>query len=182
MLNGFFGESFGLVSEACAPYEAQTLGGSCSHYSTCPKVAEVEASYYVGEGYYGSCSEVAMMREIRANGPIVADIDCPVGFSIYRGGIFSDEHLQDYQAKLNQSTGINSHRLSDYDIEWEYINHSIVIVGWGTCPDTGVKFWICRNSYGPWFGEDGGHFRVKRGVNALGIESHASAYRVSPVI
>ena len=120
-----------------------------------------------------------MMQEIRARGPIVADIDCPVGFSIYKGGIFSDDPKEQQRA-IPEVEGVNRNTLIDYDIEWEYINHSIVIVGWGVCPVTGVKFWICRNSYGVWFGEDGGHFRVQRGVNALGIESHASAYLVRP--
>ncbi len=66
--------------------------------------------------------------------------------------------------------------LADYDILWEYINHSIVVVGWGVDHETGVKFWICRNSYGTQYGEEGGHFRVRRGQNDLGIESHPSAY------
>jgi C1A family cysteine protease len=59
---------------------------------------------------------------------------------------------------------------------WEFINHSIVIVGWGVDKKTGVKFWICRNSYGKWFGEEFGHFRVRRGQNDFGIESQGSYY------
>lgn len=33
-----------------------------------------------------------MMKEIRANGPIVADLAVPLSFSYYTSGIFSDEH------------------------------------------------------------------------------------------
>jgi len=39
-----------------------------------------------------------------------------------------------------------------------------------------VKYWICRNSYGSKFGEEGGHFRVRRGADDFGIESEPSAF------
>lgn len=57
---------------------------------------------------------------------------------------------------------------------WEYLNHSVMILGWGE--ENGVKFWICRNSYGTHFGEEGGHFRVRRGQNDFGLETEASAF------
>jgi C1A family cysteine protease len=66
--------------------------------------------------------------------------------------------------------------LSDYKIEWEFVNHSILIIGWGYDEKTGIKFWICRNSYGTEYGEQGGHFRIRRGSNDFGIESNPSAY------
>lgn len=166
LLNGYFGESFSVPLESCAPYQASTAGDSCSNYSKCPKAVRVQKSYYIG-GSYGSSSEAAMMKEIRANGPIVADIDVPLGFSYYKSGIFSEDHQS---GEGLSETRINDMTLKDYHIMWEYINHSIIIVGWGK-DDSGVKFWICRNSYGTRFGEDGGHFRVRRGQNDLGIES-----------
>ncbi len=61
-------------------------------------------------------------------------------------------------------------------IEWEYINHSIQIIGWGVEEGTNIKFWICRNSYGIHFGEEFGHFRVRRGSNDFGIESNPTTY------
>lgn len=73
-------------------------------------------------------------------------------------------------------SGVSDKTLAGYGVLWEFINHSIVVVGWGKDEKTGVKFWICRNSYGTSFGEDGGHFRVRRGRNDLGIESQPSAY------
>lgn len=115
-----------------------------------------------------------MMKEIRARGPIVADINVPYHFSIYHDGIFCEDEAHAFQLYLNQGNIVNDLTLRDYDIEWEYINHSIVVVGWGV--ENGEKFWICRNSYGDGFGEQGGHFRVRRGQNDLGIESHPSYY------
>jgi hypothetical protein len=35
-----------------------------------------------------------MMKTIRAHGPIVGDLSVPMGFSVYKEGIFSDEHLK----------------------------------------------------------------------------------------
>lgn len=72
------------------------------------------------------------------------------------------------------SESISDLTLVDYHIEWEYINHSILIIGYGV--EKGVKYWICRNSYGTSYGEDGGHFRIRKGANDFGIESEASAY------
>ncbi len=51
-----------------------------------------------------------------------------------------------------------------------------MILGWGIDEESKTKFWICRNSYGPNFGEQGGHFRIRRGSNDFGIESNPTAY------
>ena len=56
-----------------APYKASTIGDECSTYSQCPKAVKVVKSSYIGD-YYGGSSELAMMKEIRTRGPIVADI------------------------------------------------------------------------------------------------------------
>jgi hypothetical protein len=37
-----------------------------------------------------------MMKEIRARGPVAADIACPLGFSYYKSGIFSDDHIKEF--------------------------------------------------------------------------------------
>ena len=47
--------------------------------------------------------------------------------------------------------------------------HAVVIVGWGET-DSGEKYWVVRNSWGP-TGPMRGYFRVERGRNAVGIES-----------
>ena len=114
----------------------------------------VKKSFYIG-GHYGGSSEAAMMKEIRSRGPIVADLNVPLGFSYYRTGIFSEDHSKALNELNNpefvksltdKEGGINSFTIQDYNIEWQYINHSILIIGWGE--ENGVKFWLCRNSYG----------------------------------
>ena len=67
------------------------MNTKCSDYSHCQQRVEIEDFYHIG-GYYGGATELAMMQEIRSKGPISADFKVPLGFSFYRGGIFSDDH------------------------------------------------------------------------------------------
>ena len=41
-----------------------------------------------------------MMKEIRANGPIVADFDVPLGFSVYKSGILSEPGAEKFKEIL----------------------------------------------------------------------------------
>jgi len=91
LLNGFFAKDFSIPSEGCASYKAYTEGNKCSDHSDCQEKVRVIDANYIG-GAYGSSSELKMMKEIRARGPIVADLNVPLTFSYYTSGIFSDEH------------------------------------------------------------------------------------------
>jgi cathepsin X len=51
------------------------------------------------------------------------------------------------------------------------LDHDISIFGYGV--ENGTKFWVGRNSWGSWWGENG-TFRIIRGVNNLAIESSCS--------
>ena len=83
MLTGLFGYSFPIPLESCAPYEESTLTKKCADFSHCSGAVSVQDFSYIG-GYYGASSELAMMREIRARGPIVADLNVPLAFSLYK--------------------------------------------------------------------------------------------------
>lgn len=60
------------VDSACAEYLAQTEPDACQNYRDCEPVASISDFYYIG-GYYGSMSEELILRELRANGPLLYD-------------------------------------------------------------------------------------------------------------
>jgi len=87
--------------------------------------------------------EANMMAELAARGPMACGLCVTEEFEDYDGGIFVDK------------TGVTCQ------------NHEISIAGYGE--EDGVKFWIGRNSWGTYWGEEG-WFRLIRGVNNMGIE------------
>jgi len=104
--------------------------------------------------------EEQMMAEIFARGPIACGINSsPHAFNAYTGGIITCEH--------------DAYCRSVYD-------HLVVLTGWGVDKETGMKYWVGRNSYGTQWGEGAGRgwFRLERGQNTLMIESSPCSWAV----
>ena len=145
----------GIPDETCQNYEAKN--GECNAKGICRDCHGFNVDdgcfsvsnftkYYVDEIGYVS-GEEDMMKEIYARGPIVCGIADPDSFKKYSGGIYKDE------------SGATD------------VSHAISVVGWGE--ENGEKYWIIRNSWGTYWGENG-FGRIVRGINNLSIESECT--------
>jgi cathepsin C len=160
---GKFFHDFEIVPRECFEYNRDD--NNCENvcdYKKYKKKYFVRDYGYIG-GFYGAANEVLMMKELRARGPITGNIRSPIFFSMYSGGIFSSTEIQE-----NVSKGLNYKRLYDDNIFFQEVGHSTTIVGYGE--ENGVKYWICMNSYGKNWG-DNGYYKVLRGENEMRIET-----------
>jgi cathepsin C len=154
---------FGLVPNACMEYTAENGECKLMRSKQCRDPNNPTRYYasnysYIG-GFYGGCSEVAMMEELYQNGPVMVAFDAPSSLFYYTGGIYTGEKPPQEDEHV---PGLNI---------WEKTNHAVVAVGWGV--DKGVKYWIIKNTWGGDWGENG-YFRIRRGTDECGVESMAS--------
>jgi len=158
LIAGKYAQDFGAVPESCNPYKGRD--GKCSTISNCPVRYFGTRYQYVG-GYYGGCSEEAMMLSIVRDGPIAVAFEVTEPFMEYSGGIW----------RCNDSTRRSSlpENLRKF-YPFEETNHAVLMVGYGVEEKTGEKFWIVKNSWGKGWGESG-YFRIRRGTDECAIES-----------
>ncbi|KAK6296478.1 hypothetical protein J4Q44_G00326200 [Coregonus suidteri] len=156
-LIGKYIQDFGVVEESCYPYVGKD--SPCDVPDGCRRHYASDYSY-VG-GFYGGCSESAMMLELVKNGPIGVAFEVYPDFMHYKEGIYHHTGLHD-----------------PYN-PFELTNHAVLLVGYGHCHMTGQKFWVVKNSWGTEWGE-GGFFRIRRGSDECAIESIAVAAKPIP--
>lgn len=141
-------------NDGCSPY---TIPDDGNYHSTPQCVPECEDDYefsYKEDLHYGVSSyslspgEENMMKELFINGPIAATMEVYEDFFYYQSGVYKH----------------HSPSFLGY--------HAIKIIGYGE--ENGVKYWLCSNSWGEYFGE-GGIFKILRGENECIIETYLYA-------
>jgi cathepsin X len=143
----------GVTDETCQPYQAKSKSCNamntcrdCGHDGGCHPVKN-PSKYRVSQ--YGFVKgEHNMMAEIKARGPISCRQAVTKALFTHKSGIFKD------------TTGDRFPR------------HATSIVGWGKS-NKGQKYWVVRNSWGTYWGENG-FFKIAKGINNLGIEEECS--------
>ena len=134
----------GTPTETCERYTSGTTGRSGTCHSSCDNGSQMVK--------YGCKTRVhprsvsAIKKEIYDNGSVEGGFTVYSDFMNYRGGI--------YVHKTGSVQG----------------GHAIKIMGWGT--EGGVDYWLCQNSWGTSWGENG-YFRIKMGQ--CGIEGQVYA-------
>jgi hypothetical protein len=108
-----------------------------------------------GVSEYGSVSgEKAMQKEILARGPIVCSLAADEQFMFEFGKVIA-EHDGVYIDRRPKTK--------------DEVDHDVEIAGWGVT-DSGIKYWVVRNSWGSYWGQHG-WFKILRGENMMFIES-----------
>uniref|UniRef100_A0A7S4R4U3 Peptidase C1A papain C-terminal domain-containing protein n=1 Tax=Ditylum brightwellii TaxID=49249 RepID=A0A7S4R4U3_9STRA len=125
----------------------QNICRTCTRTGGCVEITDFPNATVAEYGTYHNDVH-AMKAEIYARGPIKASVNAT--------------HLKDYKGGI----------LSDPSLKTTTHNHGVSIVGWGTDDESGMQYWIVRNSWGQFWGEMG-YFRVKLGENLLAIEANA---------
>ncbi|XP_052103430.1 uncharacterized peptidase C1-like protein F26E4.3 isoform X1 [Mytilus californianus] len=161
----------GIVTDSCYPYESGSTNnaGFCKmrkskNYRnvTCPNSGEelLEKILHSTPPYRIRSNEREIMMEIMKNGPVQAILKVKEDFFMYKSGVYSYSRIQPDNM---------AHDDKGY--------HSIRIIGWGVeRQSSGVelKYWVCANSWGPSWGENG-YFKISRQQNDTKIESFVLA-------
>ena len=171
-LVGKYLAEYGVVDDACFPYAKKV---PCARRCAAPGARWRARNYrYVG-GRYGGCGELAMMREIYENGPVVAGFEAGADLFYYGDGIYSQAVDAAFVELQGASAADAAGRAAAAQLRaWEHTNHAVLAVGWGVDPATRRKYWIAQNTWGPQWGERG-FFRIARGADESAFESMAVA-------
>eukprot|EP00850_Spirogloea_muscicola_P010065 SM000058S18495 [mRNA] locus=s58:238036:242651:+ [translate_table: standard] len=162
----------GLPDETCQNYEA--VDGECAPYGICETCSPGQAP---NPFLPGTCNTVKNFTiyglkqyghvlggaNVDANGFFVKRSD-KIKAEIYkRGPIGCGIHVTD-KVWHHYSSGIFQ--------QWTPVplpNHELSLVGWGVDKATGMEYWIGRNSWGTYWGENG-FFKIRMHKHNLGVE------------
>lgn len=130
-------ESTGIPPESCFPYTSGTTGksGSCTDE---PAACKTERYGCRKDTQFLCTTADEIKSEIHRRGPMETRFD-----------VYSDF--------MNYKTGVYVHRGGQKEG-----GHAIKILGWGHDQETGLDYWLCANSWGTKWGEDG-YFKIAHG-------------------
>lgn len=136
----------GIVDEDCFPYIAQE--GDCKNKCSNPKIFEkIKDAGMVG--FFSIASEDDVKAALIKYGPIPTSMKVYSDFYAYKGGVYQ-------KSSTAREEG------------W----HAIVFVGW----DDSKNAWLCKNSWGDDFGENG-YFWIKKGDSYIGWGTEYMVYK-----
>lgn len=101
----------------------------------------------------GNQSSVEAIKQALLDGPVSSAIAMPCQAFYYTGGLFESATAED-------------------------LNHVVVIVGWDDTRYGGEGAWICKNSWGTEWGEEG-YFYVRYGACSIGTHCYQIEYEPS---
>ena len=140
------------VDTTCSPINTcrtcggfQVSGGECTAveafpYATVAEYGVIDEDFHDGD--YDS-RVMKIKKEIKIRGPVSAHLNGHILHN-YMGGVFNDDDAS------------------------RETNHVVSIVGWDR-DENDVEYWIIRNSWGVYWGEEG-FAKIATGSNMLGLE------------
>jgi len=128
-----------LTSEEDYPYLGSNPRYSCPPEKPLNQGAQVNDYFYTNNG-----NEEMLKKLVAEHGAVLIAVHADSTFSYYGGGILS--------------------RCSKNG-RWD-LNHAVTVVGYGT--DGGKDYWLIKNSWGDWWGENG-YIKLARGSNACSV-------------
>lgn len=106
--------------------------------------------------YTGVSNSVSLIKEAVLQGPVYTGMTVIDEFYDYTGGCF------------NGTTTASP-------------NHAVLIVGWDDNACAGQGAWICKNSWGPGWGEEG-FFHIRYGACNIGVSTSQISYLPSDIL
>lgn len=171
----YISEQGGIGAETCNQYQAVAAGNNCTAFSRCSNCApwsqqhphdgdcyavkEEDFDHFTVQEYGAVLGVQNMVAEIFERGPIACGVDAG---PIWNWG-FEKANRGKPTIFTNGSTA-------------QSIDHEISVVGYNLDGDErGIPYWIIRNSWGEFWGNDG-YFFLKLGDDQLGIETTRCAW------
>ncbi|XP_078592162.1 pro-cathepsin H-like [Branchiostoma floridae x Branchiostoma japonicum] len=138
----------GIESEKDYPYTAKD--GKCM-FNTNKTIAYVRDVVNITQG-----DEDEILKAVGTLNPVSIAYEVVAGFKLYKKGVYSSKLCRRDQ---------------------EHVNHAVLVVGYGE-DESGVPYWIVKNSWGPSWGMDG-YFLIERNQNMCGL-AECAAYPLPP--